>query len=291
MKKHSLKILILLLAVVMLGTVSAGGQKEEALEAAEFEFWTTETQADRLSTIQLLVDTFQALNPQIQITVIPVDENHMPTQVVASAAAGTLPALAETGSENSIDFGAVGLLNMDETSSLIKKIGKSRYASRRCPKGGPEMPHVVRLAPPGWKKEHLVPSDPEQSYPEESPCSVSDTESRSIWAKLIAKVYEVNPLECPRCCSAMKVIAIITEPEEARKIPVRGTWSRSVGHHRGSIQVRLNDILSRFFFLASSHNTIVFIIGSHLCYPRTHGSSALIPFFLDSGMLFAHLEL
>ena len=30
--------------------------------------------------------------------------------------------------------------------------------------------------------------------------------------------YEVDPLECPRCHSPMKVIVVITEVEEVRKI-------------------------------------------------------------------------
>ncbi|MBA7636898.1 hypothetical protein ES703_44526 [subsurface metagenome] len=98
----------------------------------------------------------------------------------------------------------------------------------------PDKPYVVRLAPPGWKKEHLEHSDPAQHYPEEAPCSVSDTESRSTWAKLIAQVYEVDPLECPRCRSLMKVIAVITEPEEVRKI-LKDIWSRSVAHLQGLI--------------------------------------------------------
>jgi len=40
----------------------------------------------------------------------------------------------------------------------------------------------------------------------------------STWAILIAQVYEVDPLECTRCHSPMKVIAVIIEPEEVRKI-------------------------------------------------------------------------
>ena len=80
------------------------------------------------------------------------------------------------------------------------------------------MPHVVRLAPAGWKAERLQASDPVQPYPEESPCSVSDREIRSTWAKLIAQVYEVNPLVCPRCSAPMRILALISEPEEVRKI-------------------------------------------------------------------------
>ena len=74
------------------------------------------------------------------------------------------------------------------------------YASRTKGKW-PDKPHVVRLAPPGWKKEHLQASDPVQTYPEES-----------------SQVYEVDPLKCPRCGSPMRILAVITEPEEVRKI-------------------------------------------------------------------------
>ena len=35
------------------------------LYAATIEFWTTETQSDRVKTIRLLMDTFEALNPDI----------------------------------------------------------------------------------------------------------------------------------------------------------------------------------------------------------------------------------
>ena len=80
------------------------------------------------------------------------------------------------------------------------------------------MPHVTRLAPAGWKAEHLLPSQAMQPYYAEEAYSVSDKESRCIWAKLIAQVFEVDPLECPLCHSLMKVIAVITEPEEVRKI-------------------------------------------------------------------------
>ena len=74
----------------------------------------------------------------------------------------------------------------------------------------------MRLAPAGWKAERLQASDPVQSYWEQS--TVSDQESRRTWPRLIAQVYEVDPLECPRCHSPMKVIAVITDPDVVRKI-------------------------------------------------------------------------
>ena len=32
------------------------------------------------------------------------------------------------------------------------------------------------------------------------------------WAEMIRKVYEVDPLVCPRCGGRMRVVAFLTEP-------------------------------------------------------------------------------
>jgi len=82
------------------------------------------------------------------------------------------------------------------------------------------MPHVMRLATAGWKDERLQDSDPIQSYYEES--AASDQESRCTRAKLIAQVYHLDPLECSRRQSPMKVIAIITEPEKVKNTTTFG---------------------------------------------------------------------
>ena len=41
---------------------------------------------------------------------------------------------------------------------------------------------------------------------------------RRRWAELIRRVYEVDPLVCPRCKGAMRVISFITEPRLIRRI-------------------------------------------------------------------------
>ncbi|MCX7038687.1 MAG: hypothetical protein NT005_06105 [Spirochaetes bacterium] len=38
------------------------------------------------------------------------------------------------------------------------------------------------------------------------------------WARLLAKVYELDVLACPHCGSRMAVIAVILDPAEIRKI-------------------------------------------------------------------------
>ena len=92
MKKTWLKIGLTLVAWIFMCTT---------VSATTIEFWTTETQSDRMKTIQLLMDTFQALNPDITVKLVPVDENEMPSQMAAASAAGSLPGLIEGSSESS----------------------------------------------------------------------------------------------------------------------------------------------------------------------------------------------
>jgi hypothetical protein len=49
-------------------------------------------------------------------------------------------------------------------------------------------------------------------------CSAAARRSRSAWARLIKKVYEVDPLTCSRCGQPMKVLAVITDPTQILKI-------------------------------------------------------------------------
>lgn len=43
---------------------------------------------------------------------------------------------------------------------------------------------------------------------------------RKSWARLIQKVYHVDPLKCPKCHEAMKIISFIEESDIIRKILV-----------------------------------------------------------------------
>ena len=41
---------------------------------------------------------------------------------------------------------------------------------------------------------------------------MSSREFRRNWARLIKKIYEVDPLVCPKCQGAMRVISVIEDP-------------------------------------------------------------------------------
>jgi len=81
--------------------------------------------------------------------------------------------------------------------------------------------HLVRYA--GW---HSNRSRGKRSRMEDQPaevaiCEVDVCEAarvRSTWARLIHKVYEVDPLECPKCKGPVRVIALIDDAAVIRKI-------------------------------------------------------------------------
>ena len=57
--------------------------------------------------------------------------------------------------------------------------------------------------------------------PSEPPSELIETTSEpasQYWAQWIKKVYEVDPLLCPHCGSEMKIVAIIHDPKEIKKL-------------------------------------------------------------------------
>ncbi len=48
--------------------------------------------------------------------------------------------------------------------------------------------------------------------------SFAHHQSRYGWAKLIARVYETDPLQCGRCGGRMKIIAFVVQASEVRQI-------------------------------------------------------------------------
>jgi len=65
-------------------------------------------------------------------------------------------------------------------------------------------------------------------------CSeVAPSEAKRAWARLIKQVYEVDPLVCPRCAGAMRLIAFIEHPEVI-DLPVPSTCLRAETHRQAA---------------------------------------------------------
>ena len=101
---------------------------------------------------------------------------------------------------------------------MIRRYGL--YSSRTKGRWS-QMPHVAARAPEGWRESHLSEAsaveDPGFELLDDGE-EVTVNARRRAWARLLAKVYEIDPLVCPKCGSEMKVIAVIQDPVEIRDI-------------------------------------------------------------------------
>ena len=93
------------------------------------------------------------------------------------------------------------------------------------PWGGPlHRPALRARAPQHWygrqAAEPPTPTDAPKEQAQGGPLhrQVSTPSSRKAWARLLAKVYELDLMACPQCGSRMAVIAVIRDPAEIRKI-------------------------------------------------------------------------
>jgi hypothetical protein len=81
------------------------------------------------------------------------------------------------------------------------------------------MPYIVRLAPEGWtiKQEEKDVAEVEDDKGVQSQ-DIKGNAKRSAWARLINKVYDINPLICGECGSEMRIVAFIMDPEQIDRI-------------------------------------------------------------------------
>jgi hypothetical protein len=97
-------------------------------------------------------------------------------------------------------------------------------ADRAPPASGLTLPRALTIYY-GWYSNRtrgfrkapglLAPAPPSQPAPESDRAPLA---IRRPWARLIRKIYEVDPLRCTRCGATMKVIAVLEDEEVTSRI-------------------------------------------------------------------------
>jgi hypothetical protein len=85
-----------------------------------------------------------------------------------------------------------------------------------------DRPAIVHLATVGWQSSHIV-RDKRIEDEGDIDSVVAEPDAwaqlrKQSWARLLQKIYEVDPFLCPKCNGQMRVVAIIQDREELRKI-------------------------------------------------------------------------
>jgi hypothetical protein len=83
-----------------------------------------------------------------------------------------------------------------------------------------DRPKLAHFATDYWHEQHGFDStagESDKSVPEDSEDNWSRLRKQS-WARLLQKVYEVDPFVCPKCNGTMEVVAVIEDELELDKI-------------------------------------------------------------------------
>jgi hypothetical protein len=96
-------------------------------------------------------------------------------------------------------------------------------ASRVLAQIPPPRKHLVRYhgfysnAARGKRRrdQAAVPVEDGPAEPDPPPSAAA---ARKRWADLLRRVYEVDPLVCPKCASQMRVVGFITQPDTIKRI-------------------------------------------------------------------------
>ena len=104
-------------------------------------------------------------------------------------------------------------------AQLVRRYGI--YSSRVRSKWA-ELPKITRFAPEGWAKAHEAELEPTDGAAETVAIpEVPDSWARlrkMNWARLLKKVFEVDPFLCPKCGGTMVVAGVIDDPGKLKAI-------------------------------------------------------------------------
>lgn len=113
--------------LVVLGFIFLSSAGESESEVTTITFWTDQTQTERLAQIQLLMDTFEALNPEYKVELAAVDINEMTQQVMTAVNSGTTPNLLHTTTQFLLSFDEEGLIDTKAGEEVMNTLGKDRF--------------------------------------------------------------------------------------------------------------------------------------------------------------------
>ncbi len=120
MRKKSIMIILCLSVLMVLGSLMAAA-------STKVEYWTTMVEEERQVIIRGLVSKFEAENPDIDIEIVALEENDIPTKLAAGMAAGMLPEVTDMGAEMVLRLGAEEMLNIEAANQVIDELGRDDF--------------------------------------------------------------------------------------------------------------------------------------------------------------------
>ena len=134
------------------------------------------------------------------------------------------------------------VLHQSKDGNKTKTFDALEWLAAMCshvPNRGEQMVHYY-----GYYSNALRGKRKKEEQDDIIPCIIEEAgispEQRKAWARLIQKIYEVDPLTCPKCQGSMKIIAFIEQAEIIEKILKHlGLWLARLARARPGSEARV----------------------------------------------------
>jgi len=96
-------------------------------EKTVVDFWTTDNEEDRVQVYEAVAQAYMAMNPSIEVRVLPIEEAGVSQRIATAMAANRLPDIVRMGIERVAAFAADGILDQDAAVATIQSIGEDDF--------------------------------------------------------------------------------------------------------------------------------------------------------------------
>jgi multiple sugar transport system substrate-binding protein len=126
------RLVAMLVLCVLLAAAGCGGGDDEGASGGDksITFWTAEDTADRVAATQKIAATFQQ-KTGIQVKVVAIAEDQLPSQIQSASAGGTLPDVMGALSLGLVhSLAADDLADQDAANEVIDSLGRDTFSQR-----------------------------------------------------------------------------------------------------------------------------------------------------------------
>jgi multiple sugar transport system substrate-binding protein len=99
----------------------------EPVDKTVIEFWSTDDEEDRVDLYEEIAARYMALNPEVDLRILPIKEGEVTTRLATAQGANRLPDIVRFGIERVSAFAAEGLLDEDAAEAVIASIGEDDF--------------------------------------------------------------------------------------------------------------------------------------------------------------------
>lgn len=114
-------------SLLVIGLLLVGLLTAYAADKTVVVFWTTDNEEERVDRYEEVAARFMALNPDIEVRIVPIEEAGVAMRIATAMAAGRLPDIIRVGVERVAVFSGEGILDEEAAEAVIAAIGEADF--------------------------------------------------------------------------------------------------------------------------------------------------------------------